>query len=471
MHIRTRPRPSLRSLFDELPPDSRFLSCDGCRALSDRVFAMATGGGYTFLDIDSRWQGNLRWARNMVTTGGDSQNTRISVSRTIRGASTNGTVSTNVLDDAMLRTALQRAEQMVLLHEEDPEQYPDTPAAVHPHVQPAIWFDRSYDLGAAERGKVAEPLIATAASAGLLSAGYIEVSAFGASVVSSETLFRYYPYTRAQYSITMRDEKNTGSGWAGVDFSDWGRIDAEALTRIAIEKCQRSRDPVPIEPGRYTAILEPQAVCDLFAPILDAAMDRMMAEQGMGPFAAGQGVSKIGQQLLDRRLTVSADPMDPDLGFAPFDWSGEPYLKTNWFENGVLKELSYPRFYGLQQLNNDWALPNSRAFRLSGGMVPPDDMIAATARGVLVTRFNNIRVVDFRSMLLSGNTRDGLWLIESGKVTKAIKNFRFTESPLYVFNNIESLGVPQRVFRPDAPAVCPALTVRDFSFTGLMDAV
>jgi predicted Zn-dependent protease len=74
-------------------------------------------------------------------------------------------------------------------------------------------------------------------------------------------------------------------------------------------------------------------------------------------------------------------------------------------------------------------------------------------------------------MLLQGNTRDGLWLIEKGKISKPIKNFRVTESPLFVLNSVLALGEPQRVFRPNAPAVCPAVMAQDFSFTGLMDAV
>src|SRR5690606_9888908 len=110
-------------------------------------------------------------------------------------------------------------------------------------------------------------------------------------------------------------------------------------------------------------------------------------------------------------------------------------------------------------------------FRISGGKTTVEEMIASTERGILVTRFNAISIIDFNSMLLGGNTRDGLWLVERGKITKAIKNFRITESPLFVFNNIVQLGIPQRVFRPGAPAVVPALKVNDFSFTGMMDAV
>jgi predicted Zn-dependent protease len=463
----------LKSLFDSMiyraPESNRFLSREACRSLADRIFAMTTGGGETTVNINSYWRGNLRWGRNQVSTGGDTQETSITIIRAIKGA--RGVATTNAMDDDALRDCIQRAEALIIFSGENPEEYPDSPPETLPHSEPKIWFDSTYNVDAEVRGATAETLIAPAEAADLFSAGYLSVSASGYAVISTTGLFRYYPFTTAQYSVTVRDKKGTGSGWAGVDFNDWERIDAAKLSAIALDKCQRSQNPVRVEPGRYTAILEPQAVCDLFAPILDRAMDRVMAEMGMGPFAAGNGNSKIGQQLLDDRITVSADPMDPDCGFVPFDWNGEPYQKVNWFENGILKELAYGRRYGLTQLGKDAALPNSRAFRISGGKTTVEEMIASTERGILVTRFNAISIIDFNSMLLGGNTRDGLWLVERGKITKAIKNFRITESPLFVFNNIVQLGIPQRVFRPGAPAVVPALKVNDFSFTGMMDAV
>src|SRR5690606_30688850 len=143
------------------------------------------------------------------------------------------------------------------------------------------------------------------------------------------------------------------------------------------------------------------------------------------------------------------DPMDPDLGCVPLDWSGEPHVPVKGVENGVLKELEYSRSYAIRQLGQDTALPTSMAVRLHGGTATLDEMIATTKRGIYVTRFNNVQLLDLNSMLLTGNTRDGLWLIENGKITKTIKNFRFTESPLFIFNNLEQLGVAQRVFRPD----------------------
>jgi predicted Zn-dependent protease len=453
---------------------ARFLSREACRALAARLFTRASGGGKTFITVDSTWTGGIRWGRNVVTHSGEREDTNLMIRRTIRGADGVG-IWTNVPDDdVLLFAALARAEETVVWNSESPDDYPDRPPVTHPIAEPVLWFDATYQLDDVARAAVAVAAITSAESAGLSSAAYIEVGAHGQAVLDSDALVRYYPTTTAQYSVTMRDPASGGSGWAGVDFNDWRRIDAPTLSRVALDKCLRSRNPVAIEPGRYTAVLEPQAVCDLVAPILDQVMERIPAEQGMGPFAFQPGRSKIGRRVFDPRFTLRADPMDPDGGFVPFDWSGEPYLGVNWIENGILKELAYPREYGLRMLNKDQALPNSRAFRLSGAATATqtiDEMIANTQRGVLVTRFNGVSVVHFASMLMTGTTRDGLWLIERGKISKAIKNFRFSESPFFAFNNVEAIGAPRRVFRPDAPAVCPPVTVRDFSFTGLSDAV
>jgi predicted Zn-dependent protease len=227
---------------------------------------------------------------------------------------------------------------------------------------------------------------------------------------------------------------------------------------------------VAVEPGRYTAILEPQAVCDLCWHIVDY-LDRKYAEAGHGPFAVPKGNSRIGEAVTDERISISADPMDPDLGFPPFSLFGAVYHPVTWIDRGVLKELAYPREYGIKQLGKNSGLPNSRAFRMSGGTATIEDMIASTKRGLWVTRFSGVSVIDEASLLCTGYTRDGLWLIENGKVTKAVKNFRFTESPMFVLNNVEALGVPQRVFHPGSPVVVPPIKVRDFSFTSLSEAI
>lgn len=293
----------------------------------------------------------------------------------------------------------------------------------------------------------------------------------------------YQKWTQAQCSMTVRDAKGTGSGWAGLSSYDWSAIDANALAKRALEKCIASQNPAALEPGRYTVILEPQAVADLME-VFASSLSREIAENGRGPWALAQddalGIwrSKLGLKVADSRITISHDPADPMLGIVP----REPWVEPiTWIERGTLTSLAYERPYAVQKLNENAAGRWMTGYRMSGGETSIDEMIATTRRGLLVTRFSNVRNLDSRSLVSTGLTRDGLWLIENGKITRPVKNFRFTESPLFVLNSIEQLGAPVPVFRPVedpyerarplTPAVVPPLKARDFSFTSTIDAI
>lgn len=482
-------------------PVSRFLSQEEAVAFTERIGRKSVGGGDVALYLDTAWKGNTRFARNWVNSSGDLRTNSYSVARNILGASTE--VYCNQIGDVAVEAAVRRAERMLRLRplnggsqfrEHFKPLTSDGSASgrrsgagsdegtsgddvlsylvqtVEPYSEPKLFFDTTYNLEAPERLKALKPLVEAAAREKLFAAGYIQAGASGRVVMDTTGRSLYYPYTESQFSLTVRDSEGTGSGWAGVDFADWTRIDAERLAEIAIQKCLRSRNPVSIEPGRYTTVLEPQAVSDIFKPVVNA-LRRTSAERGDGPFADTPPYSKIGLKVLDDKITISADPMDPDIGFPPFDNKGNVYNPVTWIKNGVLKELSYYRPYGIRELGVNSGLPNSGAYRMSGGDVSMEDMISSTRRGLLVTRFSGLRVVHFPSLLCAGYTRDGLWLIENGKISKAVKNFRFLESPLFIFNNLESLGTPVRVFSPGYPTVVPSAKVHDFSFTSLIDAI
>jgi predicted Zn-dependent protease len=282
--------------------------------------------------------------------------------------------------------------------------------------------------------------------------------------------------------MTVRDPDGAGSGWAGASGSDWGRIDAPALAARALEKCVASRHPVALEPGRYTVILEPQAVADL-VELIAGSLSRQDPESGSGPWALApdQALSiwrtKLGLKVIDERITITHDPADPQLGIVPQPWM----TPVTWIDRGILTALSYDRDYSLEKLNENAPSRGMIGYRMSGGETSIDEMIRSTTRGLLVTRFSNILELDAQSLLGTGVTRDGLWLIEHGKISKAVKNLRFTESPLFALNSIEQLGTPVPVFRPVrdpyeqafplTPAIAPALKVRDFSFTSAVDAI
>jgi len=479
----------------------RFLSEADCHDLLARLTRVAEGGGTTSVLLWSTWTGNVRWARNRITSASEVRNDYIRVGRNMNGAQ-NVWLLINDDSDAALVRAAREAERLARLVEERPQ------AALYAHFveEPTpptapLFFETTYAVDADRRAAAAEQLMQTAGQAEMLSAGYLEVGAHSLAVLDTDGHARYCQYTTAQYSVTVRDPKGTGSGWAGVDWPDWSKIDGTKLSALALEKCLQSRNPVAVEPGRYTTILEPQAVGDLLIPMMesDALYQFDMSTRSqptVSTFSSSPPTyqAKKGQRVIDARLTLSADPADPDLAFPPFNpmeavdgqyWEFnldyDVYHPATWIERGILKNLAYDRNFARASLGENLGLPNSGAVRVSvdGPTTSLEEMIATTPRGLLVTRFDGVLLLANQSQLCRGYTRDGVWLIERGKISKPVKNLAFTESVLFALNNVEQVGVPQRVFHPKTdsvqtipqPVIVPPLKVKDFSFTALTSAI
>jgi len=463
--------------FLRLDDSLRFLSREECAALVERIRGFAQGGGNTEVDVTSWWSGELRWARNRVSLASDRRDIRVNVLRTLPAMTGDGLVMTNQLDDVSLKAAVREAERWAHRRKHSRT---DIVTAVpdFQYAKPAIWSDTSYGLTTEERGRIARALVEPAEAAGMLSAGYIEVRAQGTASTGAEKPLLYAQQTTAQCSMTVRDPEGRGSGWAGGSSYDWTRIDPEALARRALQKCLASRNPVTIEPGRYTVILEPQAVHELVVLVVNDLNSRPAAENLPGPLNAGYdtalrlGRSKLGLKVMDERLTISHDPLDPALGVIPFGddgWGPYPVQAVTWIDHGVLTALSYGRGYAVTKLTDNVPIAPRWAYRMSGGPTSVEEMIATTKRGLLVTRFSGVSPLS--EGLYTGLTRDGLWLIENGRISKAVKNLRFTDSPWFVLNSLEQLGEPAPVFSPNAPAIVPPLKARDFSFTSSIDAI
>ena len=179
---------------------------------------------------------------------------------------------------------------------------------------------------------------------------------------------------------------------------------------------------------------------------------------------------------MDERVTLYSDPADPDLLAVPFDVEGFPLKRTVWIEKGVLRNLSYTRFWAQQQkmqptgtnIYNGSSNVTGGGLKMTGGTKTTEELIAGCEHGVLVTHFFYIRSLEPRTVLFTGLTRDGAFLIEKGKVVRPLKNLRWNESPLLMLNRLEDIGRPEAVA---AGRHMPALRIRDFNFTSLSDAV
>ena len=464
-----------RSLFSSTAAAENLLTSEQAKALADRVLAMAKADE-TSVSINNDWSGNTRFAGGEITTSGESTDTTITVVSTI--GKRRASASTNVLEEASLRRTVDLAERLAKLSPEDPEIMPALPAQSYAPV-PAF-IETTANLGGDARAAAAKRVIDKASETGrpagdVFVAGYLEANAGARALANSKGLFAYHRSTQADLSTTVRTPDATGSGWASAGARNWAAIDPAALGARAAQKAVASRNPTAIEPGMYTVVLEPQAVADLI-PQLGGAFNGRAADEGRSPFSKPGGGTKVGEKIADERVTLYSDPSDPDLLAAPFDGEGFPLKRRVWIENGILKNLTYSRYWAQKQGKEPTGgggggfggggFPGG--LKMVGGTKSLDDLIAGTQRGILVTHFFYIRSLDNRTVMLTGLTRDGTFLIENGKVTRSLKNFRWNESPLFMLNKIEEIG---RAEPTSAGQVMPSLRVKDFNFTSLSDAV
>ena len=444
------------------------ISRDEARALADRVLKISTAD-QTRVTIASSWSGNTRFADGSITTGGGVTDASVTITATVgrRRAS----ASTNVLDDASLKRTIDMAMTLARLAPEDPELMPELGPQTYPTV--GAYLDRTADLDPETRAQAIKNAVAAATVAGkaageIFAAGFLLANARVVAVANSNGLFAYHRTTDADFSVTARTPDGTGSGWAHAGARDWGRIDPAAVGRIAAQKAVASRNPQAIEPGLYTAVLEPQAVNDLI-PLLAGALNARSADEGRSAFSKPGGGNRLGEKVADARVTLYSDPGDPALLGRPFDEEGLPVGRIVWIEKGILRNLAYSRFWAQKQgVRPTGAETLAGGLMLAGGSRTTEELIAGCERGILVTHFFYIRALDPRTVLQTGLTRDGTFLIEKGKITRTLKNFRWNESPLLLLNRLEDIGRPEPTA---AGRMMPALRVRDFNFTSLSDAV
>lgn len=441
------------------------LSREEARALADRVLKLSTADE-TRVNITSEWSGNTRFADSSITTSGGVTNVSVRVTAVLGRRRASAT--TNVLDDQSLKRTVDLAVSLARLSPEDPELMPELGPQTYPSVR--AFVERTADLDPEVRNAAVKRAVDAATAAGkpagaVFTAGFLEANANVVAVATSKGLFAYHQSTDAAFSMTSRTPDGTGSGWSSGGARDWSRIDPASIGRIAAQKAVASRNPQAIPPGLYTAVLEPQAVNDL-VPLLSNALNARTADEGRSPFSKSGGGNRIGEKVADERVTLYSDPADPLLLGRPFDLDGLPIGRTVWIEKGVLRNLAYSRFWAQKQ--GVQPTPLSGGLSLAGGTRTTEEIIAGCERGILVTHFWYIRSLDPRTVLQTGLTRDGVFLIEKGKVTRGVKNFRWNESPLLMLNRLEDIG---RSELTQAGQIMPSLRIRDFNFTSLSDAV
>lgn len=411
-----------------------------------------------------------RFGVSSASTSGDTDDLELAVNAHFGKRS--GVATTNTLDDAGLERVVRAAEEIARLRPEDPEMMPFLEKQKYATIETA--FDEAtYRADAQQRARGVAATIDPARSKNLLAAGLFDHAGSFNARANTHGNFAYNKNSLSSFTTTVRTPDGTGSGWASAMSHRIGEIDAATLGARAIMKAELSHNAVAIEPGNYTVILEPNAAGDLIGNMF-GFFNARSADEGRSFLSKKGGGNRLGEQIFGEGVNIYTDPMLQNAPGASFDGEGLPTEKMDIVRGGVVKNLFYSRYWAQKQGKQPTPAPSNIIFE--GGTTSIEEMIKTTERGVLVTRFWYIRLVDPQSVLFTGLTRDGTFLIEQGRIKSAIKNFRFNETPVKVLHNIEAMSPSVRITGSERvgagrPILAPALKVRDFSFTSLSDAV
>ncbi|MGP0065085.1 MAG: TldD/PmbA family protein [Isosphaeraceae bacterium] len=446
---------------------------DQARALTDRIlsFSRARECEVTLRQSEA---GHTRFAANEITTSGMLRTVTIGITR--RDGGRRGTTTTDAHDDWLLRAAVARSEALMAAARPDPEQVEGLGPQHYPEI-PA--FDEATAVaGPVRRRDGVKAALDRARGRGLDASGFFENGARWSAIANKKGNFGFHRATAAEYSSTMRTVDGTGSGYARLSSPRLSDIDPVALSGISAHKAETSARPRELKPGAYTVILEPAAVADLLM-WLTFSLDARTADEGRSFLSKPGGGNRIGEKLFADGVTLRSDPFDPRNPGTPWALGGffggpgsnvgVPARKTTWIENGVVRALAVDRYWaGKTKVE---PVPLSGGLSMEGSEKSLDALIAETERALLVTRFWYIRYVNPRTVMVTGLTRDGVWLIEKGKVVHPVNNFRFNDSPVDLLKNLEATSVATPAGSEFFPMLVPAIRARDFHFTSKSDAV
>jgi predicted Zn-dependent protease len=410
-------------------------------------------------------EGNVRYALNAVSTAGDISSVSLSVT-SVYGKKA-GSASINEFDDAAFERVVRRSEELAQFAPENSEYMPMLGQS---EFKEAITYNANTAAMTPEsRAEMVGKSLAITKEAKLSAAGFLNNSNSFSAVMNSKGLFAYSKSTDVYFSVTTRNDAGTTSGYAARGFTDVSKLDTASATRVATMKANASIGAKAIEPGKYTVILEPVAATYMLENMF--RFDARSAEEGRSFLSKKGGGTRLGEQLMDPKVTIYSDPFNPDLPGPTWGGDGLPREKTMWIDKGVVKNLSYSRFWA--QKKGVAPIPGPSNIIMEGGDATLEELIKSTERGILVSRLWYIRMVDPQSLLLTGLTRDGTFYIENGKIKFPVKNFRFNESPVIMLNNLEALGKQERSISVESyrSYLIPPMKIRDFTFSSLSDAV
>jgi PmbA protein len=420
-----------------------------------------------------------RFANNTIHQNVAEENYVVSV-RTAFGRRT-ARATTNKFDDESLKRAVQASENLAKVQQPDPDLLPMPDAGEGARATPisSRYFEQTAAITPEQRAEAVGKIVSIANRHKLTTAGIFSTAESVEGIFNSNRLADWHTQTSSEISITMLAADS--SGWQKANFPNVAQVDAVGLAEIAAGKAMETARPGEIPAGKYTVILEPAAVLDIVGFMFFDFGGLAVLDQRS--FLN----NRVGTQLFGENINIWDDVCHPLQTGAPFDGEGMRRQRVPLVENGIVKRLVYarataekmkksehkdkvgpiePTGHGFPIPNEMGEAPMNIVFAAPREPKSVDQMIAATERGVLVTRLWYIREVDPYEKILTGMTRDGTLYVENGKIRHGVRNFRFNESLIHMLSNVEEIGAPVRASGEESfDMVVPAMKVREFNFT------
>ena len=421
-----------------------------------------------------------RFANNAIHQNLAEENVAVSVRTVFAGRTARAT--TNKIDDDGLKRVVEASESLAKVQHSDPDLLPMADAqqgSSSARRIPNRYFEQTAVVTPEERAELVRAIVGVAEEHRLTAAGVVSNSETVEGIFNGRGLSTWHRQTAAEISVTMLGTDS--SGWQKANSPNVGNLDAVAFAQVAARKAIEAAQPREIPPGKYTVILEPAAVLDLVGFMFYdfgglAILDRRSFLN-----------NRVGTQLFGKNINIWDDVAHPLQSGAPFDGEGIGRQKVQLVENGVVQRLVYargtaarmqrsenrdsvgpvePTGHGFPLPNEIGEAPVNIVFGTTENPKTVDEMVASTERGVLVTRLWYIREVDPYEKIVTGMTRDGTFYVEEGRIRHGLRNFRFNESLIHMFSNVEAMGTPVRASGEESfDMVVPAMQVREFNFT------
>jgi predicted Zn-dependent protease len=430
---------------------------------------------------------NLRWAANSLTTNGQMHSVSVTVIATFDGSGgTSAGVVTRSVTTADELTELVRASERAgrdagpaddAAPLVEPYEHADDWSAEPSHTDVGIFESFAPALGATfERWRKADRLLF----------GFAEHQLTSYFVGTSTGLRRRFDQPDGRLELNGKSGDLGRSAWSGLHTQDFADVDVEALSGALDTRLDWAAKRIELPAGRYETLLPPTALADfmIYAYWTASARD---AEEGRSVFAASNGATRIGDRLARLPLTLRSDPNAAGLQCAPFDIAtesggglqsvfdnGAPVGATEWINDGTLTNLARTRAWAAKSGTEPRPYVGNLILD-GGGTASLEDLIASTERGLLLTCLWYIREVDPQTLLLTGLTRDGVYLVENGRVQGAVNNFRFNESPVDLLGRITEVGRTEHTMSREwsdyfRRTAMPAVRVPDFNMSTVSQA-